>query len=466
MDKVFQYAIDRVTAAFPASGAAFGAVRDGKVIVRDTWGAAELENRTPVTAQTVFDVASESKAFACFLFSQLCDDGLLDWDKPVRTWWQDFHFSDEYVSAHITPRDLASHRSGLTSHGLMRRQPDIQSIKEAAERAQFLAPCCGFREEFHYQNELYAVLGYLCERVTGKSYQELIRERICKPIGMELIFRSEAPRDDWQYAEPYVLRRTELQHTARDFCKYNDPCGGVRANLENMLKWLTLLTRGGVAPDGTRLLSEKLFRNLYYPNSFWTMGGGRDRMRSYGLGLAPSVFRGELLAYHGGSLGGFKTQLGFFPELGCGYFATINSDTMPLLYVLKNILADTVLERREDSYDAIIDARIEKFAKENEARPAVKPTVLPLTEAQKKNFCGEYYNGAYHNSTISLNDDGGLAVTCGIDTADIYQTAENVFRGRFRVCRIGADCVFDPDGQRVRMSFCDTFSPDEFVKLK
>ena len=95
---------------------------------------------------------------------------------------------DEYAAAHMTGRDLASHRSGLARHEFMRARV-YTSIEDMARRTQYMEMSRGFRESYEYNNHMFIVLGHVMECVYGRPWRELILERIAKPLGMEMRFR-------------------------------------------------------------------------------------------------------------------------------------------------------------------------------------------------------------------------------------------------------------------------------------
>ena len=458
MLKVFENVIEQVKAEIGVAGGAFLAIKDGETIIKECWGTADIETGRPITENTVFDIASDSKCFTTMLLAMFCDEGLLDWDKPVRTWWPDFFLSDEYVSSHITLRDMVSHRSGLASNNLIRCSglDLIPTRADYIERVQHLTLTSDFRYRFHYQNELFAVAGYLMEKLTGKTYEELIVERIAKPLGMEVAFRG-MPTDLPDIAMPHFSSKGGIEKGVHNSFSHNNPCGGVRTNIRSWEKWLRFLLAGGCLPDGTRLVSEKQFKNLYHPNSYWSDGNDLDRARSYGLGLAPSVYRGEHLVYHGGSITGFRSAMGFFPGKNSGYLVMINSTAQPLA-VLKTLLCDAALGCLEDDYSERTAKGIESFLKPRKEFPKGK-----LTPEQQKLYSGRYWNDAYHDIYVTPNDEGGLHIQYVNVGGDVFEAEQGLLKGY--VWGIETMCRFAEDGKSAQMSFCEAWTPTPFKKI-
>ena len=457
MNEVFEKTIRYVTDRIGSAGGVFVAIRDGEPVIRECFGMADIEAGRPVTEDSIFTIASDTKAFTTMLVAMLCDEGILDWDKPVRTWWPDFFLGDDYVSAHITLRDMASHRSGIQSHYLLRRIATAKgwSREEYVKHIQQIPLTCQFRYRLFYQNELYVAMGWLLEMVTGKSWEQLVRERIAEPLGMDIGFRG-LPLEYTDIAKPYNSYfgpRTEPAEYSTD-SKAN-PCGGIRTNLRGIEKWLRLLIAGGRLPDGTRLVSEKQFKNLYRPNAFWSDPAAPipDHNRYYGLGLAPSTYRGEKLVYHGGNIAGYRASVGFFPEKNSGYAILINSGAQPLR-VLKKLLMDSALGCLQDDYTEIADYYLRLFEE--------KKTVLPKTpvsDSLRALAVGTWYHPAYEDMEISDNGDGSLTLTCPAASAVLYETEPGLLRGILDNGWPNVFLRFDADGKHGTFNFCPAANP-------
>ena len=94
-------------------GAGVGIIKDGKVIFAGGFGTRDLNTGEPVNAQTAYLIGSSTKPFTVTAVAILAEEGVIDWDETVRTYMPSFGFKDEYVSEHLTLRDLGSHRSGI-----------------------------------------------------------------------------------------------------------------------------------------------------------------------------------------------------------------------------------------------------------------------------------------------------------------------------------------------------------------
>ena len=146
---------------------------------------------------------STKPPYAC---GMLADDGLFDWDTPVKEYMSDWRLYDPVASDLMTAKDLVTHRSGLPRHDLLWLQSGL-SRQELFSKLQYLEPNEPFRYKYQYQNLMFMSAGILAERLTGKSWEVLIDERVFGPIGMERANLSvdDSQKDD-DFSYPYAHR--------------------------------------------------------------------------------------------------------------------------------------------------------------------------------------------------------------------------------------------------------------------
>src|SRR5205814_3454792 len=164
-------------------GLAIGIIQDGRPVLLKGYGFRDVEHQLPVTPRTLMAIGSNSKSFTVVLMGMLVDSGKLDWDKPVRDYLPDFQLHDELASQEMTSRDLVTHRSGLPRHDLFWYGGSL-GREEMYRRLRYLEPNVSFRSRWQYQNLMFMTAGYLVEKRTGRSWDDLIRERLFAPLGM------------------------------------------------------------------------------------------------------------------------------------------------------------------------------------------------------------------------------------------------------------------------------------------
>ncbi|MGB3862108.1 MAG: serine hydrolase domain-containing protein, partial [Candidatus Aminicenantaceae bacterium] len=166
-------------------GVAVAIVKDDEVIFSKGFGYRDVENKTPMTADTLLAIGSSSKAFTTFTMGTLVDEGKLEWNTPVREYIPWFRLYDPFASERLTPRDLVTHRSGLPRHDAMWYNNYTASREEFVRRLAYLKPTADLRERFQYNNLMFLTAGYLIEVLTEKTWEDAVRERVLAPLEMK-----------------------------------------------------------------------------------------------------------------------------------------------------------------------------------------------------------------------------------------------------------------------------------------
>ena len=167
-------------------GYAVAIVKDDKVVFAKGYGLRELGKPEPVDENTLFAIASNSKAFTSAALAMLVDEGKIKWDDPVTKYLHNFQLYDPYVTRELTIRDLLSHRSGLgTFAGDLLWYETQYSRDEILYRVRFLKPTSSFRSRFGYQNILFLAAGEVVAKVSGKSWDGFVKERFFEPLRMK-----------------------------------------------------------------------------------------------------------------------------------------------------------------------------------------------------------------------------------------------------------------------------------------
>jgi CubicO group peptidase (beta-lactamase class C family) len=178
--------VNRALKAFDVPGIAIAIVKDGKVVAARGFGVRKLGEPAPVDGKTLFEIASNSKAFTAAALAMLVDEGRLKWDDPVSKYLPEFRMYDSYVTGEMTVRDLLTHRSGLGlgAGDLLWWPTTTFSSDDIIERLRYVKPATSFRSAYAYDNLLYIVAGKIVAKMSGKSWGETIHERILAPLGM------------------------------------------------------------------------------------------------------------------------------------------------------------------------------------------------------------------------------------------------------------------------------------------
>jgi len=318
-------------------GMAIAVVWQGEVVLARGFGLADIQTKAPVTGDTLFAIGSTSKAFTTFALAQAVEEGLLDWDTPVRKWLPHLTLEDEGASAQLTLRDMCSHRSGLPRHDLVWYANPAVTRAELVERLAFLEPTEGFRAKWQYNNLMFAAAGLALENATGSTWETRVRERILEPLGMRRttfgLAETEAATDvarphDRKGLKDFVLPFHDLTAIG--------PAGSIHSSANDMARWLGLLLGRGEA-SGQRLLERGGFQALV---SAVSVIDGDGAPTAYGLGWMLDAREGHFRFHHGGGIDGFTTQVEVYPTERLGIFVATNRAS-----VLTNLAATQLAER-------------------------------------------------------------------------------------------------------------------------
>lgn len=187
--------VQRVLASFDTPGAAIGIVKDGRVVLARGYGVRRLGAPEPVDEHTVFQIASNTKAFTAAALAMLVDSGRVAWTDRVVDRMPWFQLSDPWVTREITVEDLLVHRSGLPLGGgdLLWFHADYPR-REIVRRLRSVPLATSFRSAYAYDNVLYIAAGELVGELAGSSWDRFLHERIFAPLGMTGTGTSDAER--------------------------------------------------------------------------------------------------------------------------------------------------------------------------------------------------------------------------------------------------------------------------------
>ena len=179
----FDQYVEKAMKEWEVPGLAIAIVKDDRIVFAKGYGVRELGGTATVNEQTLFAIGSSSKAFTAATVAMLVDEGKLKWDDPVTKYLPSFQLFDLYATREMTVRDLLTHRSGLERGDLIWYASPYDR-NEVLRRVRFLKPSWSVRSRFGYQNIMFLAAGQLSPAVTGKEWDDVIRERIFMPLGM------------------------------------------------------------------------------------------------------------------------------------------------------------------------------------------------------------------------------------------------------------------------------------------
>jgi CubicO group peptidase (beta-lactamase class C family) len=390
----------RILKEWNAPGVSIAVVEKNKIIYTGGFGYRDYENKLPVTENTLFAIGSCTKAFTSSILGMLEKEGKLSLDKPVRDYLPELKFKSDYTNKHVTLRDMMCHRTGLPRHDYS-WYGTTASRTELLERVQHLEPTYELRERYQYNNFMFMAQGIVIEKLTGKSWEENMRERIFHPLGMT---KTNLSVIDMERAADRSLAYSSANNTIKAIPYRNidaiGPAGSINSCAKDMTGWLITWINNGkfnnkeIIPPGYR--SQAITSQV-------SPGGGLPgpenpdlHMSGYGLAWGMSSYRGHYRVEHGGGIDGFSTSTCFFPTDSIGIFVVSNQSTPTTS--IRNFIADRLLKLsyRNWGKTALADkVRTDSMAKTSPNNDSLNRKAGRKYSHDLADYTGEYENKGY-----------------------------------------------------------------------
>jgi len=330
---------EKTLTTFNVPGIAVAVIKDGKVIHIKGYGIRSIKTNLKVDENTLFGVASNTKAFTAAALGMLVDEKKITWDTKVTDVIPEFKMYNPFVTSEFTVRDLLTHRSGLgLGAGDLMIWPDSSTVtkKQLIHNLRYLKPVSSFRTKYDYDNLMYIVAGDVVARVSGITYEEFIESKIIKPLGMNNTAASwYRLKDKSNVIDGHAPYEGKLLPVGLSFGEVANAAGGIYASVTDMSKWVIAMINGGKYGDNLekKLFSAAVAKELWTPQTI-IAGGNPSSFSSYGLGWFLSSVNGKFQATHTGGLSGIVTQVTILPELKLGIIVLTNQRLKRLCLIL------------------------------------------------------------------------------------------------------------------------------------
>jgi CubicO group peptidase (beta-lactamase class C family) len=441
-------------------GLAIAVIKDGQVILCEGYGLRQIDTAAPVTSETLFPIASCTKAFTSLALGLLVEAGTLDWDTSLKHYLPTFKMWDSFATERLTPRDLLTHRSGLPGHDMLWYASTFDR-REIFERLRYLEPSCDLRSSFQYQNLMYAVAGILVEEITGRSWEDFVQTQIFDRLGMHHSnFSTAAIQQSSDFASPHFYHEGQLEvmpFPQEDAARQGMvPAGGICSCASDMAKWLQVHLNHGKIGDQI-LISEGTLEQMHAPQIFVDDEVGRNKygyeFTSYGLGWGMRAHKGQFLVEHDGMTDGFYSLVSFMPRHNMGVVALSNCDAYYSLVqnnLAPNIITYTLYDRLLGLESTDWNASMKMVCEERaavvrqflDAQSAAKPTVEAPASHPIHSYVGNYEHPGYGMVSIRKIGEKLQMVINEKLTLPIEHCYYDVF-----------EVIFEMTGQRQKFSF-------------
>lgn len=475
--------VTRVMKTFDVPGIAIAVVKDGKVIAAQGFGVRKLGAPAPVDGKTLFEIASNSKAFTAALLAMLVDEGKLAWDDPVTRHLPDFQMYDAYVTHEMTVRDLLTHRSGLGlgAGDLMWWPTTTFSTDEIIHNLRYIRPSTSFRNSYAYDNLLYIAAGKIAAQKSGKPWGDTVRERILAPLGMSATTTSLA-ENAGNPNQANAHSKIDDKIAAVKSMPVANGAGavGINTNAEDIARWMTVLLGAGKDAQGKdiRLFSAAQSSEMWTPQTPIrisepkpALAATKPNFSAYGLGFSLRDYKGMKLAMHTGALQGFYSEVLLVPEAKLGIAVLTNAESGSALKALQYRLLDQYMGAAPSDWIKLFgDAEHEAHAKELARQKAATTTRAAKSQPSLAlaAYDGEYQDAWYGKATIKAV--GAKHVLSFARTPDLAGELEHfqhdTFIVRWKERNLNADAyvtfALNPDGSIERMKMAPVSTETDF----
>ncbi len=409
------------------SGTAVAVVKDNQVVYEGYFGYADIANKTPVDANTVFYIASMTKPFYALLALLQEHKQQLDTNWTLAKLLPGIEFKPALHAHKVTIRDLLSHTSGIDNWPLVQAtawtglydKATIESMLAASyvnENAPF--------GQFDYTNVGYNILSHWMDNHFDSDWQGLLETEIFKPLGMQSTSArmSDIGKNNWVYAQGYSVKSPEPETPV--YLTKNDAsmhaAGGMVSTAKDLARFLIAQTNNGKLNERQALpatVIEKSHETLASHTLF-----GREQ--HYGWGWFIRELFGHRMLEHRGGYAGASTYMSFMPEQNIGLVVLSNQDRWggDLAYALEDIAYGIALGKA--------DQEIAKFIAENQNRATEKAQQHYAADSSKPPVLarglGEQYMGTFSHELlgeikVSKNDVSGYQLSWGNLRSGLFQ---------------------------------------------
>ncbi|TCD00172.1 serine hydrolase [Pedobacter psychroterrae] len=409
--------MQRVIKNWNVAGFAVAVVEKNKVVYAKGFGYRDVEKKLPVTANTLFPIGSVTKSFTTSLIGQLEAEGKLNIDKPVNAFMPSLRFYNNDMNNSINLKDMMSHRTGLPRHDISWYLFNTNARDSILQRIQYQEPTKTVREAWQYNNFMFTAQGGIVEKLTGKTWEQNVEEKLFKPLGMNTsnttipeLEESKEPSLGYELDASGKIKKMEYFHI-----NGMAPAGAINSSANEMANYLIAWINGGKF-NGKEVIPSQFAQQAI--TSQMVMGGGLPskakpdlHFASYGFGWMLASYKGHYRVEHGGNIDGFSASACFFPTDSIGIVVLSNQNGSAVPSIVRNILSDKLLTLKYTDWNS--EMRSNRDKSEEQQKKMEKESKVP--------------KGKVHPTTHPLSDFAGIYSNPGYGTLKIYTKNDSLF---------------------------------------
>ncbi|MDX2247504.1 MAG: serine hydrolase [Bacteroidia bacterium] len=428
----------KAVADYNVPGLAIAIVKDGNMVFSQGYGLREVGTEKPITPNSIFSIASCSKAFTATCIGMLVDEGKLNWDDRVIDHLPDFQLHDAYVTRELRVRDLLCHRAGFdTFDGDLLWYGTHYDREEVIRRIRFLPLKNSFRSRFGYSNVMFITAGEVIEAVSGMTWDEFVQKRLMEPLGMK-----DATTTNQNFKKKDERALPHLNGIVVEDINYDNsgPAASLNASVTDLSKWLTFWLGGGKYGD-KQLLSPESWREILSAQTAQNPSNLEQQMgihfESYALGWRLFDYAGRKVVEHDGGLPGYISKVAFIPEENLGVVILTNGMPAVLNMALRNEVFDRFLNGKESDWagrmlsiekNYLAYVAGQKAEREKTQITGTQPSLPPA------DYSGKYEDKMYGPAEVVIRDGKlflTLLPTSTLFTGELRHWHYNTFRVDF-----------------------------------
>lgn len=411
--------LQKVLNDWKGAGFAVAVVDKNGLVYSKGFGVKDANTKAPVTPNTLFAIGSSSKAFTSTLIGQLVAEGKLSYDEPVRQYLPSLQFYTNEMNSLITLRDMMCHRTGLPRHDMSWYFNQSEDRDSLIQRVKYQEPTFRPKEKWQYNNFMFLAQGVVAEKMTGKTWEQLTREKLFTPLKM---MRSNMPysavKNDNDLASPHVSKKdSSLKIVPHYNIAGMGPAGAIYSSVNEMAHWVQAWINGGIYDSlqvipkvhHREAMSAQMVSGSGIPDSLHADISGA----SYGFGWFLTNYRGHYRVEHGGAIDGFIASTGFYPTDSIGIIVLSNQANRSIPAIVRNLITDKILDLPYYDWHKEYAASAAKAKEANDKAKANAKQPIANTKPSHAlaDYEGIYTHPGYGSFEVLVRNDSLFAQT-------------------------------------------------------
>jgi len=395
-------------------GVAVAVVKDGKVVYMKGFGVREIGKPDKVDENTLFMIASNTKAYTATAVTLLAYQRRMSLDDKVSKFIPGYKLYDSLASANVTVRDILCHRIGfLTFQSDFLNWDCNMSRKDLMMNMRTVKPMYGFRTRFGYCNMGFVTAGEVIPAVTDTSWADFLKYHIFMPLNMSrTTTRNIDIVNDKNAAKPYTWYGGKLVPIPYDSVDNIAPCGGINSCVKDIANWIIMQLDSGRF-NGKQVFPFEVLKRTRASNTIVTPypEAPGTHFSTYGLGWFLTDYMGKRIVEHDGGASGFVTKTALVPEEHFGVVVLTNTDANGFMDALASQLIDDQLHQpyknvSAEQYKGFSQYIAQFDSADNALWAAAAKKPKPALEL--KAYTGTYINEVY--GKIEIKEEKGKLV--------------------------------------------------------